>query len=224
MKLILCLALVLVSSRGWTSTSNKGLQDQIKNLDVSEDDTPALKSSERLYSYQTRAVKLDKTFELKLIGGQIFSGNDFLLSRQYGAGAQFHFNEKWSLGLGYQVVNNKFTTPADKLLEVAGYIPDVDFAKSRMEAFIDYNIFYGKLRFTKDTIFYFDNYIGLGAAQNNLNSGNSTGPMAHLGFVFWLNKISARLAMVDYYYKEQALLSSGSAHNILGQFEIGYVF
>jgi outer membrane beta-barrel protein len=218
--LIVALSLFL-SLPAQAATSS--LEDDIKGLDV-EGAAPAQITKEKLYSIQSRSSPLRKHLEILVGFGENFTGDSFLASEQVGAELQYHVTDDWSVALAYNQVFNKFKDAADNMLVADGLLPDVDFVRSRQELRVQYNLFYGKFRFTKDSVLYFDQYVSLGFAQNELGSGSSPGPVGDAGFAFWISDWgSLHLGVKDYYYEEKSRLSSGSHHNIHGYVQAGYL-
>ncbi len=215
---------VLTFTCGLALAATRSLESELKQLDV-KDAVPSSKLVERIYAVQSRATPLQYRTELTLGLAENFGGSGFLASDQWTAEAQFHFSDRWALAAGYSQVSNKFTGAAKNLEEKSGFLPDVDYVKSRMEARLLYNVFYGKFRFTRNQALSFDQYLGLGAAQNDLRSGTNTGPVGDMGFAFWFGQhVSVRLGMKDYYYRENRALSQGYSHNVHGYLQTGYIF
>lgn len=207
-----------------SSVSMAGLQDDINSLQLNEN-IPVSAQSEKVYAIQSRKTSLAKRWELSGAWSKHLSGNGFLNTQQTTGDLRYHFNDKWTVAAGYSVVTNEFNKTARGLSDVQGYLPDVDYVKSRTELRAEYNLFYGKFRLSQDSIFYFDLHVGLGVAQNELASGSSTGPVGELGFAFWWGKhFSSRLGIRDYYHQEKRTLASESTHNLFGHMEVGYVF
>lgn len=220
-KLILILAAVSVSG---AMAATKSLERELKDLDV-KDPIPSTKLVERIYAVQSRVTPLSHRPEVTVSMAQNFSGSGFLDSNQWGVEALYHFNDRWGAAAGYSQVSNKFTKSANNLLNSSGYLPDVDYAKSRMEARALFNVFYGKFRFSRTQAMSFDNYIGLGVAGNTLRSGQAAGPVAEAGFAFFFpHDVSIRIGMKDYYYRENRTLSQGYTHNVHGYLQTGYLF
>lgn len=200
------------------------MEDEINSLQVNET-LPVLLQNEKVYSVQSRKTSLTRRWELSGAWGKDLSGSGFLKTQQATADLRYHINDNWTLAAGYSAISNEFNDTAHGLEQTQGYLPDVDYAKSRMELRGEYNLFYGKFRLSRESIFYFDQYLALGVAQNELASGVSTGPVGELGFAFWWGShLSSRLALRDYFYKEQRAVDSDSNHNVFGRMEIGYVF
>ncbi len=221
MKHIVWLALVLAAP---AYAATKSLERELRDLDV-KDAIPSSKLVERIYSVQGRATPLKGRPEIAVSMAQNFSGSGFLDSNQWGVDAFYHITDRWGLGVGYSQVANKFTKAADNLLATSGYLPDVDYAKSRLEARVIYNVFYGKFRFSRTHAMSFDNYIGLGAAQNDLRSGQATGPVGEVGFAFFFPyDVSIRVGVKDYFYRENRTLSQGYGQNVHGYLQTGYIF
>lgn len=220
----LFLSLVLALSAPMSFAATRSLERELKDLDV-KDAIPSSKLSERIYAVQERATPLKFRPELAVALGQNFGGSGFLDTKQWTVEGFFHFSDRWAGAFGYSQVSNKFTGAADNLLDKAGFLPDVDYAKSRLEGRAVYNVFYGKFRFSRMQALSFDQYIGLGVSQNSLRSGESLGPVAEAGFAFWIGKYaSVRLGVKDYYYREDRALSQGYAHNVHGYLQSGFIY
>lgn len=200
------------------------LERDLKELEV-RDPVPGNSLSDRIHTVQMRARPLSKKTEVLIGAGQILGGNGFLKTQNVSAEVQYHFNDRWSVAGAYSSLQNEFTASASRLQAATGLMPDVDYAKSRMEARAQVNLFYGKIRFTRRQAISFDQYFGLGLAQNELRSGSAGGPVADLGIAFWISKWgSLHLGVKDYYYKENRTLSQGNAHNVTAYAQAGMVF
>lgn len=217
--LILTLALAVLPLAAQAAT----LEEEIKGLDV-EEQVPAAISKEKYYSIQSRNVSLKNRLEILASVAENFTGNGFMSSEQVGGEVQYHLNDDWSAAVGYNQVFNRFKESAERLLEVEGLLPDVDYAKSRIEGRIQYNLFYGKFRFTKDSVMYFDQYVSVGYASHTLGSGPAGGPVFDAGFAFWVSDWgSLHLGVKDYYYPETGRLTTGTHHNVHGYVQAGYL-
>ena len=222
MRVFLLLGL-LVSGAAWSAAPTK-IEKDLRELEVT-DPLPRTRLDDRLYTVQMRARPLTSRAEFLLGAGQNFSGSGFLDTKQTSLEGQYHFSDRWALALGYAWVKNEFTPSAQSLRNVTGFLPDVDYASSRLEGRVQYNLFYGKIRFTKLQAISFDQYLGLGAARHELRSGAETGPVADLGFAFWLGRhASAHLGVKDYYYDEHRQMTNGSNHNVHGYAQLGVIF
>lgn len=222
MRSLLIASLLLVNVTAFAAT--RSLERELKDLDV-KDAVPSSKLSERIYAVQERATPLKLRPEITVAVAENFGGSGFLDTTQWSAEAFFHITDRWAAAAGYSRVSNHFTGAADNLLDKGGFLPDVDYAKSRLEARGVYNVFYGKFRFSRIQAFSFDQYVGLGVAQNSLRSGQSMGPVAEAGFAFWIGQhASVRLGAKDYYYREDRALSQGYSHNVHGYLQSGFLF
>jgi outer membrane beta-barrel protein len=223
MKTLFFLVLVLAPALAFGATG-RSLESELKQLEV-KDAVPSSKLVERIYAVQGRITPLKFRPEVGVSLAENFGGSGFLDSSQWSAEGRFHFSDRFALAASYSYVNNEFNGSAKNLQEKSGILPDIDYVKSRWEGRLIYNMFYGKFRFTRSQSLSFDQYIGLGAAQNELRSGTTTGPVGELGFAFWFGQhVSIRLGMKDYYYKENRTLSQGYAHNVHGYLQTGYIF
>ncbi len=200
------------------------LEKDLKELEM-RDPVPSARLNDRIYTVQMRARPLAGKKELLVGAGQGLGGNEFLKTNQLSFEGQYHFNDRWSVAAAYSSVQNEFTDSAKRLEAATGLQPDVDYAKSRTEGRVQFNAFYGKIRFTRTQAVTFDQYFGLGYAINNLRSGNAEGFVGDLGLAFWVGEMTAiHLGIKDYYYKESRTLSKGDTHNVLGYLQAGMVF
>ncbi len=200
------------------------LENELSSLNMDEN-IPSETTKESLYSVKPRINELSKRVEVLASGAYSFSGNSFLNTSQLGIEAQYHLSNKFAVAAGYSYVLNDFTSAADGLLARQGLLPNVDFAKSRVEGRLQYNLLYGKFRFTQNTVIYFDQYIGFGWTVNQLQSGPSDGPVGDIGVATWIsNWGSLHLGLKDYYYTEQGFTTSSKVHNINGYAQVGYLF
>lgn len=218
----LILTLIMLPTLALGAT--RSLETELKQLEV-KDAVPSSRLVERIYAVQSRMTPLKFRPEVGLAMAQNFGGSGFLDSSQWSVEGQFHFNDRFAMAAGYSYVTNDFSNSAKNFEERSGILPDVDYVKSRWEARAIYNLFYGKFRFTRNQSMSFDQYLGIGVAQNELRSGTSTGPIGEFGFAFWFGQhISMRLGAKDYYYREDRTLSQGNVHNVHGYLQTGYLF
>lgn len=221
-KMILIAILFLVPFMAFSQT----LESELNSLSFDKNEVlPEGLSKEKLYSVQSRIMELKGRTEVLFGGGQNFTGNSFLVSRQLTVEGQYHFNNQWSLALAHSQMDNKWTSSTDQLIAQNSLVPDVDYIRSRTELRVQYNTFYGKLRLLRDSVYYFDQYVAFGYAINELSSGSSPGPVLDVGFVHWLPQWgSLHWGLKDYYYEERGKLTSGYSNNLFGYVEVGYLF
>lgn len=206
------------------SAAPKSLESEIKDLEV-KDAVPNSRLNERYYAVQARATPLAGRTEVLAGVAQNYSGSGFLDATQVSVDGLYHFDDRWALGGGFARVNNKFTASANNLQAVTGYLPDVDYARNRLEARGQVNLFYGKFRLTSKQAMGFDQYLALGPVINDLRSGTTTGLMGDIGFAFYFGKqISVHLGAKDYYYRENRTLTKGYGHNVHGYLQAGVLF
>jgi outer membrane beta-barrel protein len=221
MKWLLILFTITMSS---TALAAKSLESELKDLDVKEA-APSNKLQERLYSVQMRATPLAGRWETLLGFAHNFSDSGFVQSQQFSLEGQYHFDDRWAVAAAYSHVSNELTSSAKTLAGTDGAYPDVDFARNRLEARLQANLFYGKFRMTRSQAMSFDQYLGLGVAEQDLQSGNVLGYVGDLGFAFWLgSQASIHLGAKDYYYSQNRALSKGYSHNVHGYVQAGFLF
>jgi|SRR5665213_2874417 len=217
------------TSNAWAAKSTEktqttSLEDQMKALDAGNQ-APASVTREKLYAVQSRYLPLTFKSEFTLGGASNLTGDSFLRTQQVEIGYRFHFNDRWSAGVDYAWVDNAFKSDADNLKSTSGAIPDVPYAKTRADLMVEYNVFYGKFRFSTDTVSYFDQYVAIGPGTVEQNTGSTSAWVADVGFAFWLGQWgSARFGLKDYYYTEQYRSGDVSSNNIHAHLDLGYLF
>lgn len=202
----------------------QSLEEQLKALNAGNT-LPAAAAREKLYAVQERYLPLRNKSEFTMGAASNLTGDDFVRTEQYEVGYHFHFNDRWSLGLSQAWVNNNFKSSIDNVKTSDGAIPDVPFAYSRTDLMLEANLFYGKFRWTAETVSYFDLYMALGPAMIRQNTGTVGGAAGDLGLAAWISRWgSARLGLKDYYYRETYRSGAIMTHNLHAHLDIGYLF
>ena len=93
------------------------------------------------------------------MGANNFTADSHLSTQEAGISYRYHLNAKWSFGARYNRFTNKLTDAGQTLFDSQKILPDTDYALNSKELFVNYNTIYGKLRFTEDTVVYFDQYV-----------------------------------------------------------------
>lgn len=225
MKNLWAIALAAVMASGQAmAAETANLDQELNDLQLPQNQNP-LKSqvdAESLYSVQTRYRPLAMTHEISIGTGKNFTNDGFMLSNELNLDYRFHLSDRWNLNLSGDYVFNSWSAGANAVMKDSDLVPDVAFAKTKVDLSVGFNVFYGKFRFSMDNVVYFDQYVQLGGGLANLNSGQTGMVVGEAGFVFWVGKIgSVRIDAKDFVYKEQRQLSSGVAHNVVGQISLG---
>ena len=202
------------------------IEKKLDALNIPDDQVTPVLSEDKLYVVNTRYSSLVNRHELTLQGANNFNADSHLSTQQAAVAYRYHLNGNWSFGMRYTRYTNKLTDAGNKLFNNQQILTETDFALNSQEAFINFNTIYGKLRWTSDTVVYFDQYIALGAGKVKLASGSKNLIFADLGLSFWIGEhISARLGLKNEFYKQHTLFSGDrNMHNALGYLEIGYLF
>ena len=217
--------LALVSSFSLYAEEATDLSKKLDELHIPSDKVTPVLSKDQLFIVNTRYSSLINRHELTLQGAHNFTADSHLDVKQAAVTYRYHLNSKWSFGLRYNRYTNKLTSAGQKLLEDKQIVPDQDFAYNSQELLVNYNTIYGKLRWSSDTIVYFDQYISLGGGQIELASGKTNHGLVDLGFAFWLGKHgSMRVGIKNEFYNQAQLSGERLMHNTMGYFEIGYLF
>jgi outer membrane beta-barrel protein len=223
MKKILIAASLLTSFNLMAQESE--LEKKIDALSIPDDKVTNIVSEDKLYVVNTRYSSLVHRHEVTLQGGNNFTADSHLSTQEAALSYRFHIDSKWSLGARYTRFSNELSTAGKQLFAAKQILPDTDYAKNSQELFVNFNTIYGKLRWTENTVVYFDQYIALGGGKIQLGSGKKNMYLADLGLSFWIgNHMSARVGFKNEFYKQTQLSGSRNIHNGVGYLEFGYLF
>jgi len=224
----LLLVTLLMSSFSYAEESKPAksdLENKLESLNIPSDKVTPVVSEEKLYAVNERYSSLNKRHEFTMFGANNFNADSHLTTTMTGATYRFHLNGKWSVGARYSEYFNKLSSAGEKLFEDQKLLPDTDYAIKSSEGFLSFNTIYGKLRFTKDTIVYFDQYISLGYGNIQLAKDETQMYSVDLGFAFWLGKhMSTRIGVKNESYTQNKVKGSQNVHNAMGYLEFGYLF
>lgn len=221
----LFVGLTLLSSFNAFAETSSELEKKLESLSIPDDKITTVLSEDKLYVLNNRYSSLVNRHELTIAGANNFTADSHLSTQQTALSYRYHLNSKWSLGARYTRYTNKLSSAGQTLFNNKSILPDTDFAKNGQELFLNYNTIYGKLRWTEDTVVYFDQYVSLGGGKVKLASGDKNLAMADLGFAFWLgNHGSARIGFKNEFYEQSQLSGKRNIHNGVGYIELGYLF
>jgi outer membrane beta-barrel protein len=193
MKKILVLGLLLNSIATYAEDD---LTKKLDDLRIPDDKVTPLISQDKLYLVNTRYSSLTNRHELTLSGANNFTAESHLDTKQAGASYRYHINPKWSLGIKYNTYTNELTQAGKDLFNKEKLLPDTDYALKSTYGFASFNTIYGKLRWSPQTVVYFDQYIALGYGDVDLARGAQKMINLDLGFSFWLGKhMSTRIGV-----------------------------
>src|SRR5579872_7059284 len=148
------------------------LENQLKALDAGNQ-APAAANTEKLYAVQQRYLPLKWKNEFSLGYGYNMTGDSFLRSQQVELSYHLHANDRFSLALSHAFVDNSFKSETDNVSTQDGkVIPDVPFAYTRTDLLAEFNVFYGKFRWSPETVSYFDLYMAAGPGVIRQNTGS----------------------------------------------------
>lgn len=222
MKILSLLFLVFLAG---SAQAAEGLEKKLELLKVPDNKVSSLVEKDKLHVVNTRYSSLEKRHEVSVLGANNFNGDSHIVSRQAGLAYRFHWNQKWSAGLRLTNYYNELSGAGKDLFDEEKILPDHDYAKSSKDVFISYNTIYGKLRFSQDTIVYFDQYVSLGYGKVDLASTEENLYLADLGFAFWLGKnMSARIGLKNEFYVQNKMKGDRNIHNAMGYVSFGYLF
>lgn len=225
MKKVLLVCLLLSFNVLAKEEAKSALESKLNSLNIPSDKVTPVVSEEKLYAVNQRYSSLKNRHEFTLLGANNFNADSHLDTRVGGATYRYHISGKWSLGVRYQEYENVLSSAGTKLFDSGFILPDTDYATKSSGGFVNYNTFYGKLRFSEDTIVYFDNYVALGYGKIALASGEVQYYNADLGFSFWFGKhLSTRVGVNNEFYTQNRINGKSNVHHAMGYIEIGYLF
>lgn len=202
-----------------------GLEQKLDELNIPDDKVTPVLSKDNLYIVNTRYSSLTNRHEVGLQGSHNFTADSHLDVKQVSASYRYHLNSKWSFGARYNYYTNELTSAGQRLLDDQKIVPDQDFAFNSQEVFATYNTIYGKLRWSADTVVYFDQYFSLGVGQIELASGKTNHGLLDVGLAFWLKKHgSFRVGVRNEVYNQTQLNGEVLKHNAMGYLELGWLF
>ncbi len=205
--------------------TDTNLEAALDALGTAGNQAPAGITSEEMFAVQTRFSPLRFRSEISVGGSRNFTSDSFLSSQSLDAAYRFYLSNRWYVSFAGNYVFNELTKGGEKGIQLSGIVPDVSVAKYRADFQVGYHLFYGKLRFSMDKVFYFDQYIALGPGMVWMLSGREVAAVADAGIAFWLGKnFSMRAGFKDYFYREKRLTSSSMEHNVMGYLQAGLVF
>lgn len=221
---ILILALVITSSIQAADNATSSLEE-LDALKVETNQLPPTVEKEKLYAVQTRFNPLENHLEFTMGGAKNFTPDSMTSSSQVDLALRYHLTDRWSVSLGGAYVFNALTPAGRNVLETSDKVVDVGYPKYRGELLATYNTFYGKLRFSLDSVVYFDQYLSIGPGYVQLQTGGSYAVVGDAGFAFWMGKnFSTRLGLKDYFFEEKRVLTSNWVQHLIGHVDVGYLF
>lgn len=226
MKKLLLSILILAVQITWAEEAEENnLNKKLDDLLIPDDKVAPVISEDKLYIVNTRYSSLVNRHEFSFLGAHNFTADSHLDVNQTALAYRYHLNSKWSFGLRYTRYSNELTSAGQSLFDKERIVPDTDYALNSQEIFATYNTIYGKIRWSADTVVYFDQFIALGGGQTELASGKTNHGFLDLGVAFWVgNHMSLRVGVKNEFYNQQQKLEKRFMHNAMGYLEIGYLF
>jgi outer membrane beta-barrel protein len=219
----LAFALLAKPATSATPTTNQSASSELTNQ-IQKLSGEAV--SERFYVVQPRQSGTAGVFDLSAGGGSNLNSNVNVRSSEMGLRASYHASDRLFFSLGYSQVKNKFSESALRRIREDGIYPDVGFVKSRLDAGLGLNLIYGKARLTKDSVFYFNQYVSLGYGQiqqtDTITTVTTPAAVADVGVSCWFARTaSLGLGFKNYYFREQRLASRGNVNHVVGYARLG---
>jgi outer membrane beta-barrel protein len=205
-----------------TATPQKkraGLADQMEQLSGGS-------NREKFYVVQSQKSGNAGVYDLAIGAGVNSTGDVNVKSTDTIFRAKYHANNHFFVSLASSQVKNEFNESAKRRISEDGIFPDVGFVTSRNDLSFGYNLIYGKARFTKDTVFFFDQYasLGVGFIEQTDTRRSSVTPalVGDLGISFWFaRRVSLAVGGKTYRFRETRIATSSTANHVIGYANLG---
>lgn len=201
------------------SSSSRSLADQVEQLSGGS-------TGEKFYVVHSQRSGNVGVYDLAVGAGVNTTGDVNIQSTDTMIRAKYHANNHMFVSLAASQVKNQFNASAQRRISEDQIFPDVGFVTSRSDLSFGYNLIYGKARLTKDAVFYFDQYVALGAGlidqTDTRNSVVTPAMVADLGISFWFGgRVSLAVGAKTYRFQETRIASRGTANHVIGYGNLG---
>ena len=202
------------------------LEEKLEALNIPGNQLPNVVNTDKLYSLHNRYAPLSSRHEISVAMGKNLTIDGFFSSNQVGLIHHYHFNDRFSSVLNINKVFNDLNSSGEILMSRDRIVPDKDYIIHQVDLGLEYNLFYGKFRLGRDRVFYFDQYVSLGAGLVELKSGSTFTATANVGLAFWAGRsTSVRFGLKNDFYEEENLQGSQSFnHNLVTYLSVGHLF
>ena len=199
--------------------SSKSLTDQMGQLSGGS-------NTEKFYVVQDRQSGNAGVFDLAVGGGTNTNSDVNIQSSESILRLNYHATDRVFVSLAGSQVKNRLNRSAQRRIDDDGIYPDVGFVKSRADLSLGYNLIYGKARVSKDAVFYFDQYVAIGAGTveqtNTRDTARTPAIVGDVGASFWFGRrVSLGLGAKAYRFKEMRIASEGIANHVIGYANVG---
>jgi outer membrane beta-barrel protein len=202
-----------------SADSSKSLTDQMSQLSGGS-------NTEKFYVVQDRQSGNAGVFDLAVGAGFNTNSDVNIQSTESQLRLKFHPTNRLFVSLAGSQVKNKLNRSAQRRIDDDGIYPDVGFVKSRADFSLGYNLIYGKARVSKDSVFYFDQYVALGGGTveqtNTRDTARTPAIVGDVGASFWFGRrVSFAIGAKAYRFKEIRIASEGIANHVVGYANVG---
>lgn len=181
---------------------------------------------------QNRLVDRNNRLEFNLSYGAVGGGDPYIRTQNFGAGVEFHFTPRWSIGARYYDYGNELTPEGKRSLENArnaiavGGVDastfDYDYPMNATMGIISWYPVYGKTNLLDYGIAQFDIYLLAGGGSIELSSGRTGIATGGAGVGFWVNKHFTIRSEVRYQtYQDRIYTGERKIDTVTGQLGIG---
>lgn len=202
-----------------SNNANVGLADQMDQLSGGS-------NREKFYVVQSQKSGNVGVYDLAIGAGVNATGDVNVKSTDTIFRAKYHASNRFFVSLASNQVKNQFNVSAQRRITEDHIYPDVGFVTARNDLSFGYNLIYGKARFTKDTVFFFDQYASLGVGlieqTDTRHSYVTPAIVGDLGISFWFaRRVSLAVGGKTYRFHETRIATSSGANHVIGYANVG---
>lgn len=192
----------------------------------------AMDPDNRARIVQSRLVDRYNRLEFNATFGSVAGGDSYLRTQAVGAGLEFHFSPRWSIGARYADYGNELTPEGKRQIENArqaiadggydGTAVDFDYPMNSVMGILSWYPVYGKTNLMDYGIAQFDMYLLAGGGNLKLSSGDTGVATAGGGVGFWINNHLTMRGEIRYQtYQDKIYTGERKIDTVIGQVGIG---
>lgn len=212
--------------------------DSLSGNDILLDRAAQLSPDIKTQVVQKRMVTRPGRVEVVSGYSNAFGGDAYVKTQMFGAGLNYHFNYRWSVGARYDYAFNELSAEGQNLIDnpssstdasgnvtFGANVPALDYIKSAAIGTVNWYPIYGKFSLVDKAVVHFDIYALAGGGQLALRNGSTTALTAGAGMAIWLSQhLTTRLEAKWLGYDAERMPGKTERMNVtLGQLSVGYL-
>lgn len=182
--------------------------DSLGGNKIMLDRARALEPEKTVRVVQTRTVDRRRRLEFAPEFGNVFGGETYVHTKTIGLNANFHWTNRFSMGVKYNYAFNELTKDGSAQVRAAAEefaqnpenptkdFPKVNYVKDELMGLLNWYPIYGKINLLDKKVIHFDVYTLGGYGQIRMEKGTSPTYTAGGGIGFWFTPhLTTRLEM-----------------------------